>query len=58
MRWQIENFIINLHYIYLGRELGRNPTFEEWVSSMESYNVGIGRHNMEPSYLDGIDVGN
>ena len=58
LRWQMKNFIINLHYICLGRELGRNPTFEEWVKSMESYNVGIGRHDMEPSHLNGIDAGN
>ena len=56
LRWEMKNFIINIHYIFLGRELGRYPTFDEWVESMESFNVGIGRNDMEPSYLNGIET--
>jgi hypothetical protein len=56
LRWEMKNFIINVHYIFLGREFGRNPTYEEWVESMESFNVGIGRNDMEPSYLNGIET--
>ena len=56
LRWEMKNFIINVHYIFLGRELGRNPTYEEWVESMENFNVGIGRNDMEPSYLNGIET--
>ena len=46
----------NDSYIFLSQELGRNATFEEWVSTVESFDVGIGRMDMDPSHLDGVEV--
>ena len=56
LRWMMKNFVINLSYIFLSQELGRNATFEEWVSTVESFDVGIGRMDMDPSHLDGVEV--
>ena len=52
----MKNIVINLSYIFLSQELGRNATFEEWVSTVESFDVGIGRMDMDPSHLDGVEV--
>ena len=56
LRWMMKNIVINLSYIFLSQELGRNATFEEWVSTVESFDVGIGRMDMDPSHLDGVEV--
>ena len=56
LRWMMKNIVINLSYIFLSEELGRNATFEEWVSTVESFDVGIGRMDMDPSHLDGVEV--
>ena len=56
LRWMMKNIVINLSYIFLSQELGRNATFEEWVSTVESFEVGIGRMDMDPSHLDGVEV--
>ena len=55
LRWMMKNFVINLSYIFLSQELGRHATFEEWVSTVESFDVGIGRMDMDPSHLDGLE---
>ena len=55
LRWMMKNIVINLSYIFLSEELGRNATFEEWVSTVESFDVGIGRMDMDPSHLDGLE---
>ena len=56
LRWMMKNIILNLSYIFLSNELGRNAMFEEWVSTVESFDVGIGRMDMDPSHLDGVEV--
>lgn len=55
LRWQMKSVIMNLHYIFLSKELGYNASFEEWVNSIESYEIGISRQDMAPSYLDGTE---
>ena len=55
LRWMMKNIVINLSYIFLSEELGRRATFEEWVSTVESFDVGIGRMDMDPSHLDGLE---
>lgn len=55
LRWRMNGIIMNLHYIVLSDELGRNATYDEWVNSMESYKVGIARKDMPSYFLDGLD---
>ena len=55
LRWMMKNIVINLSYIFLSQELGRHATFEEWISTVESFDVGIGRMDMDPSHLDGLE---
>ena len=55
LRWMMKNIVINLSYIFLSQELGRHATFEEWVSTVESFDVGIGRMDMDPSHLYGLE---
>ena len=55
LRWQMKSVIMNLHYIFLSKDLGYNASFEEWVNSIESYEIGISRQDMDPSYLDGTE---
>ena len=57
LRWRMTGFITLVHYIFLGRELGYNPTFEEWAESLDSLNVDIGRDDIKPSDLNGIETG-
>ena len=55
LRWRMKNIVINLNYIFLSEELGRHATFEEWVPTVESFDVGIGRMDMDPSHPDGLE---
>lgn len=55
LRWKMKGIIMNLHYIALCGKLERNATYEEWVTSMEAYKVGITRKDMPSYFLDGLD---
>lgn len=54
LRWMMKNIILNLSYIFLSDELGRSASFEEWVSTVESFDIGIGRADMDPLHLNGV----
>ena len=54
LRWKMKGIIMNLHYIALCNELKRNATYDEWVNSMEAYDVGITRDDMPSYILDGL----
>ena len=56
LRWRMNSIILNLEYIFLSRELGRNATFDEWATSVESLKIGLGRQDMDPSCLDGVTI--
>lgn len=54
LRWMMKNIVLNLSYIFLSDELGRSATFEEWVSTVESFDIGIVRADMDPLHLNGV----
>ena len=51
LRHHMNSVIINLEYILLSRELERAATYDEWVESVESLDIGLGRDNVDPTYL-------
>ena len=54
LRHHMNSVIINLEYILLSRELERAATYNEWVESVESLDIGLGRDDMDPAYLNGV----
>ena len=53
LRHHMNSVIINLEYILLSRELERAATYDEWVESVESLDIGLGRDDMDPAPTQG-----
>lgn len=48
LRWEMNNTIICLEYVYMRSRLGRDATYEEWVEHILSLNIGMRREDLLP----------
>ena len=46
LRWEMNNTIACLEYIYMCQRLERHATYEEWANHIESLNIGFCREDL------------
>ena len=59
-RYSIDRYVAKENYVFILKQLQRAQVFCEQVKPgrskhVESYEIGISRQDMEPSYLDGTE---
>lgn len=48
LRWQMNNIIVCLEYVYMMDRMDREPTYDEWVDHILSLNIGMTRDDLVP----------
>ena len=48
LRWEMNNAIVCLEYVYMSERLGRDATYDEWVEHILSLNIGMTRDDLVP----------
>ena len=48
LRWQMNNEIACLEYVFMFRKMGRPPTYDEWADHILSLDIGMTREELVP----------
>lgn len=48
LRWEMNNTIVCLEYIYMSQRLEREATYDEWVQHILSLNIGMTKDDLVP----------
>ena len=48
LRWQMNNEIACLEYVFMFRKMGRLPTYDEWADHILSLDIGMKREELVP----------
>lgn len=48
LRWEMNNVIVCLEYVFMYRKMGRLPTYEEWANHILSLDIGMTREELVP----------
>ena len=48
LRWQMNNEIACLEYVFMYRKMGRWPTYDEWAHHILSLDIGMKREELVP----------
>ena len=48
LRWEMNNTIVCLEYVYTSERLDRDATYDEWVEHILSLNIGMTREELIP----------
>ena len=48
LRWEMNNVIACLEYIFMSRKMGRLPTYDEWADHILSLDIGMKREELVP----------
>ena len=48
LRWQMNNIIVCLEYVFMMDRMDREPTYDEWVDHIMSLNIGMTKDDLVP----------
>ena len=48
LRWQMNNIIVCLEYVYMMDRINREPTYDEWADHILSLNIGMTKDDLVP----------
>ena len=48
LRWQMNNVIACLEFVYMIERLDREPTYDEWADRVEELDIGMTRDDLVP----------
>ena len=48
LRWQMNNVIVCLEYVFMFRKMGRLPSYDEWADHILTLDIGMTREELVP----------
>lgn len=48
LRWEMNNTIVCLEYVFMSKRLGREATYEEWVEHVIGLDIGMTKDDLMP----------
>ena len=48
LRWQMNNVIVCLEYVFMFRKMGRLPSYQEWADHILTLDIGMTREELVP----------
>ena len=48
LRWEMNNVIVCLEYVFMSKDMDKLPTYDEWVDHILSLEIGVRREELVP----------
>ena len=48
LRWEMNNVIVCLEYVFMSKDMDRMPTYDEWADHILSLDIGMKREELVP----------